>query len=84
MDLIILRPLRDPRVRAELTLARQEEVWKLRAREVLGQAYNNGVHVDLTYMKGEGVDTEVRGSGEVVVEYFRCAGFEWTPTVCDR
>ncbi|CAD6570227.1 MAG: hypothetical protein TREMPRED_005672 [Tremellales sp. Tagirdzhanova-0007] len=80
MDLVILRPLRDPRVRAESTLAQQEEVWKLRAGEVLGQAYNNGAHVDLTYMKGGGANTEIRGTGEVVVEYFRCAGFDWTPT----
>ncbi len=81
MDVVILRPLRDPRVRSKRTEAEQGEIWKTRAREVLGWAYMEGGHVDLTYpVKGD-KDAEVRGEGEVVVETFRCGGFEWTPSV---
>jgi hypothetical protein len=80
MDIVILRPQRDPRVTAASTVAEKEEAWKDRAREVLGAAYNDGAHVNLTYGK-EGRGTQVQGEGEVVVETFRCGGFEWTPTV---
>ena len=78
MDVVVLRPLRDPRVRASGTQEEKEEAWRVRATEVLGWAYRDGGHVDLTYTSGE---AEVRGSGEVIVETFRCGGFDWTPEV---
>nr|WVH01964.1 acylglycerol kinase [Naematelia aurantialba] len=82
MDIIILRPLRDPAVRSALATGGQEaasEAWKVRVRHVVGWAYKGGGHVDLTYPL-DGGEAEMKGNGEVVVETFRCGGFEWTPT----
>ncbi|ORY33148.1 ATP-NAD kinase-like domain-containing protein [Naematelia encephala] len=82
MDIIVLRPLRDPAVRSALASRGDEaasETWKSRIRQVMGWAYKGGGHVDLTYPAHRG-ETEVKGGGEVVVETFRCGGFEWVPT----
>lgn len=82
MDLVILRPLRDPDVR-QADPSERPELWKKRAMEVIGQAYNGGRHVDLRY-PNEGGPTvkEGNGDGQVAVETFRVGGFEWIPTVC--
>jgi hypothetical protein len=82
MDIVILRPLRDPRVREALVKGGDlGEAWKERAMEVLKKAYDEGKHVDLTYpVVGTGAVDE-RGKGEVVCEIFRCEGFEWIPEV---
>lgn len=79
MDIVILRPLRDPDVRGA---SRPEQVdkWKKRAMEVIGAAYRDGAHVDLTY-PDEGGETVSNGPGQIAVETFRVGGFEWTPTV---
>ena len=79
MDLIIVRPLRDPRVQTQISDTQKQEIWKARAREILGWAYNQGGHVDLTYDEHE--EAEKQGKGDVVVEIFRCGGFEWIPAV---
>ncbi len=84
MDIVVLRPLRDPHYHA----AKEEDrpmAWALRAKEVLGAAYDDGRHIALTYGKAGTVDLSSRvpvhdEGGEPVVEVFRCAGFEWTPT----
>lgn len=74
MDVVIMRPLRDPKVRDADDKA---AAWAERAKEVLGAAYEEGRHVELEYE-----------AGESVVEVFRCTGFEWVPldggssTVC--
>jgi hypothetical protein len=80
MDIVILRPLRDPHVRAAGDVDEQQERWKKRAMEVIGCAYKGGGHVDLTY-PDDGGETELDGQGAVVVETFRAGGFEWKPTV---
>jgi hypothetical protein len=80
MDIIILRPLRDPDVRSATTPDEQQERWKKRAMEVIGHAYKGGGHVDLLYPEGGG-ETKSEGEGDVVVETFRVGGFEWIPTV---
>ncbi|KAK8844043.1 hypothetical protein IAR55_006837 [Kwoniella newhampshirensis] len=79
----ILRPLRDPRVIAA-PAEQRGEVWSRRAFEVLGKAYQQGTHIDLTYPvspPAENLDdeTESRGQGDTVVELFRCGSFEWIP-----
>lgn len=97
MDIMILRPDRDPRVRAALkqagygsirearaaqdaqTLEAASAAWVPRAWEVLGKAYEEGAHVDLTYdPQGDAV---VKGDGERIVEVYRVGGFSWTPSV---
>jgi hypothetical protein len=89
MDIVIMRPMRDPRVSKAVEEGGEKaasEAWKPRPWEVLGQAYNNGAHVNMLYNDdGSSSAAENRGQaydGEnVVVETFRCGGFEWTPSV---
>jgi hypothetical protein len=76
MDIIIIRPMNDPAI-ASLEPEERGAKWAERAWEVLGWAYKEGGHVDLTY----GDQLESRGDGPVVVETFRCGGFKWTPKV---
>lgn len=81
MDVIVLRPLRDPDVQ-RAPADEQHEKWKKRAMEVIGHAYKGGTHVDLTYQdQAGGGETVLRGDGPVAVETFRVGGFEWHPTV---
>ncbi|WWD21301.1 hypothetical protein CI109_105785 [Kwoniella shandongensis] len=75
--LTVLRPLRDPAVSSSSPEERGE-IWSKRAFEVLGQAYQQGSHINLTYSTNA-TATEVKGEGEVVVELFRCGSFEWIP-----
>jgi hypothetical protein len=89
MDIVIMRPMRDPRVSKAAEEGGDKaasEAWKPRPWEVLGQAYNNGAHVNMLYNDdGSSSVADSRGGahdGEnVVVETFRCGGFEWTPSV---
>ena len=76
MDIVVLRPRRDPHVDAATTPEERRERWKKRAMEVIGYAYKNGGHVDLTY-PDDGGETEINGPGQVVVETFRVGGFSW-------
>ncbi|UOH81758.1 hypothetical protein LQV05_004438 [Cryptococcus neoformans] len=104
--IIVLRPLRDPYVLSVSSTssrndqcerpdrADQGQRWAKRAHEVLGKAYHNGAHIDLTYplyamekkgISGEGEEEEgweagVKGQGEPVVELYRCTAFSWEPT----
>ncbi|CAK9781698.1 hypothetical protein CC85DRAFT_281565 [Cutaneotrichosporon oleaginosum] len=82
MDIVVLRPMRDPHVAAA---GDQGVAWAPRAKEVLGAAYDDGRHIALLYGAEGTVDISARQpqkdpGGEPVVEVFRCAGFEWTPT----
>ncbi|ODO09595.1 hypothetical protein I350_03202 [Cryptococcus amylolentus CBS 6273] len=83
--LTILRPLRDPFV-SSLSPPQRSATWSQRAFEVLAKAYHAGSHISLTYpasaageVGSEGWASEVKGEGEVVVELFRCGGFDWVP-----
>ena len=96
MDVVVLRPLRDPRVRAALASVSESDVskaeetagkiWMKRVAEILGAAYKHGEHVHMRYPKDAGAEhnelpASAEQGGEYVVEYFRCEGFEWIPTV---
>ena len=95
MDIIVLRPLRDPRVARAVKESKPSEtvrgLWAKRAFEVIGAAYANGAHVRRTYPpvstgnldEEPGWETEDLGKGPVAVEVFRCAGFEWIPTLSE-
>ncbi|WVQ73577.1 hypothetical protein IAR50_003156 [Cryptococcus sp. DSM 104548] len=85
IHLTILRPLRDPFVSSQPPDQRSP-TWSKRAFEVLTKAYQAGSHIDLTYpvkaegqVGGETWASEVKGNGDVVVELFRCGGFDWVP-----
>jgi hypothetical protein len=80
MDIVVLRPRRDPHVDAATSPEERRERWKKRAMEVIGHAYKGGGHIDLTY-PNDGGETVCNGSGQVVVETFRVGEFSWTPLV---
>ena len=96
LDIIVLRPLRDPRVARAVQEGKPSEtvraLWAKRAFEVISAAYANGAHVRRTYPpvastesldEEPGWETEDLGDGPVAVEVFRCAGFEWIPTLSE-
>ncbi|KAJ7063045.1 ATP-NAD kinase-like domain-containing protein [Mycena amicta] len=78
-DIVILRPLRSPAISSDTPSTRATFVPVL--SKVFGAAYQGGGHVDLTYDEDGAVGT---GTGPVVVEYVRCAGFEWIPDPDDE
>ncbi|THH20929.1 hypothetical protein EW146_g498 [Bondarzewia mesenterica] len=80
IDVVVVRPSRDPSVRDAGEEARArfaDKAWK-----VLGGAYEDGKHVRLRY----NVDGEIveEGDGVPVVEYFRVGGWEWIPDEADE
>ena len=77
MDIVIIRPLRDPSVCIDSPETRAAFAAKLGA--VLTAAYRDGDHVNLRYDSSGNITSE--GDGATVVEYFRCGGWEWEP-VC--
>ncbi|WVW79375.1 hypothetical protein I302_101343 [Kwoniella bestiolae CBS 10118] len=78
----IIRPSRDPLI-TSATPSERKEVMSKRAFEVVGNAYSNGNHVNLTFppREKEGYVLEIKGEGEPVVEVFRCTSFEWQPVI---
>jgi hypothetical protein len=75
MDLIIIRPLRDPSLEFDSPVNRVAFIQKSSA--VLRGAYNHGAHITLRYNRDGSVTSE--GDGPLVVEYIRCGGWEWVP-----
>ncbi|OCF56444.1 hypothetical protein L486_06388 [Kwoniella mangroviensis CBS 10435] len=78
----IIRPLRDRFISQAQPEDRKDKLAK-RAFEVVGQAYSNGNHVNLTLSEEDELRSfglENKGKGEPVVEVFRCDSFEWIPT----
>jgi hypothetical protein len=80
MDIIVLRPERDPVVRAAVGEEDKAKARGARLGEAMGWAYDAGSHVRKTWKGGEG-EIEDGGEGEVVCEVYRCEGFDWVPTV---
>jgi hypothetical protein len=76
MDLVVVRPLRDPSVMGESDEARERFSHKTMA--VMAGAYRNGAHVSMRYGP-EGAIVEGQADGDTVVEYFRCHAWEWIP-----
>lgn len=74
MDLVVIRPLRDPFLKHDSPINRMSFVQNLTA--VLHAAYVQGSHIALRYQ--DGVPT-ASGDGPFVVEYLRCSGWELTP-----
>jgi len=74
-DVIIVRPLRNPKITMDSSEARDAFVPALWA--VMNAAYQNGDHVNLRYQEDGSIS--VGGDGPLVVEYIRCGGWEWTP-----
>lgn len=71
IDLVVMRPLRDPATRALVQEGKEEEAregFVAKVWEVTKGAYSGGQHLGIVYPGGEGV-----------VEYYRCGGFGWKP-----
>ncbi|KZO95820.1 hypothetical protein CALVIDRAFT_499638 [Calocera viscosa TUFC12733] len=80
MDVVFIRPRRDPAFTKDLTAARAGFPGK--AMRAMMAAYQDGKHIGLRYDgEGEVVD---EGEGNTLVEYFRCGGWEWTPESVDK
>jgi hypothetical protein len=76
LDVVVIRPYRD----ASLSGLEAEEERKRFAEKsgaVLSAVYQSGNHINLRYDSTGKVVSE--GEGELVVEYFRCGGWEWVP-----
>ncbi|KAH7889818.1 ATP-NAD kinase-like domain-containing protein [Phlebopus sp. FC_14] len=80
LDVIVIRPRRNPTFSLHTPQAREEFATTTFA--VLMEVYRNGNHINLRY-KEDG-DTTDSGLGPVVVEYFRCGGWEWIPDDADE
>ncbi|KAI0646738.1 ATP-NAD kinase-like domain-containing protein [Trametes meyenii] len=80
LDVIIVRPMRDPSYTVNSEERRQ--VFAEKAGAVLGAAYQDGAHITLRYAHDGRVVAE--GSGPTVVEYLRCGGWEWEPDDADE
>lgn len=79
LDVVIVRPRRDPAVELDSDETRAAFAEKLKA--VLGAAYQDGAHLLLRYAEDGSLTTE--GDGPLVVEYVRCGGWEWEPDAID-
>ncbi|KAF8553395.1 hypothetical protein OG21DRAFT_1464151 [Imleria badia] len=80
MDVVIVRPQRDPTFTLDTPQAREKFVQKIVA--VLTTAYRDGIHINLRY--SENGDITESGGGNTVVECFRCGGWEWIPDETDQ
>lgn len=81
MDVVVLRPRRDPSIVDDSEESRQAFAQK--CMTVLGGAYRDGAHIDMRYgPAGEILDGP--GEGLPVVEYYRCNGWEWIPEEGDE
>ncbi|KAI0029402.1 ATP-NAD kinase-like domain-containing protein [Vararia minispora EC-137] len=75
MDVVIVRPQRDPSLSG--TGDAQRELFKDKVWAVMGGAYQDGVHIAFAY--GAEGKVEPASKGQPVVEYFRVGGWEWIP-----
>lgn len=78
LDLVILRPLRDPSIHGETEDSREQ--FSKKGVAVLTGAYQDGAHPKMVFgPDGEVVPGAKDGEEKSVVEYFRCGGWEWIP-----
>lgn len=76
LDIVVVRPYRDASL-SGLEAEEERKVFAEKSGEVLRAAYQSGNHINLRYDSTGKVVSE--GKGELVVEYFRCGGWEWIP-----
>lgn len=81
LDVVVIRPYRDTSL-GGLEVEEERKRFAEKSGEVLRAVYQSGSHINLRYDSTGKVVSE--GEGEVVVEYFRCGGWEWTPDTEDE
>ncbi|KAG1756219.1 ATP-NAD kinase-like domain-containing protein [Suillus paluster] len=80
LDIVMVRPCRDPTFVMDTTEARN--IFAEKSTAVLMAAYQDGDHINLRYT-GDGKITR-EGAGPTLVEYIRCGGWEWIPDDIDE
>ncbi|KII88802.1 hypothetical protein PLICRDRAFT_699110 [Plicaturopsis crispa FD-325 SS-3] len=80
LDLVLVRPFRDPTVSMDTPDART--AFSAKVMKLLHGAYDDGAHLDLRY--GPDGELVTGGDGEAAVEYVRCGGWEWAPDDSDE
>lgn len=75
MDVVMVRPQRDPTFTLDSLQAREKFAEKIVT--VLTTAYQDGNHINLRYSENGNITDS--GDGNTVVECFRCGGWEWIP-----
>ncbi|KAH8117151.1 ATP-NAD kinase-like domain-containing protein [Phellopilus nigrolimitatus] len=81
MDIVIIRPARDPTKPEDSEQGRTS--FSEKTGLVLGAAYRAGAHIMLGYAN-DGTISEGEKSLRSVVEYVRCGGWDWVPKHCDE
>jgi len=76
LDVVVVRPYRDASL-SGLEAEEERERFAEKSGEVLRAVYHSGNHINLRYDSTGKVVSD--GEGELVVEYFRCGGWEWIP-----
>ena len=76
LDIVVIRPYRDTSL-SGLEAEEERKQFAEKSGAVLTAVYQSGNHVNLRYDSTGKVVSE--GEGELVVEYFRCGGWEWIP-----
>lgn len=76
LDIVVVRPYRDISL-SGLEAEEERKAFAEKSGEVLRAAYQSGNHINLRYDPSGKIVSE--GEGELVVEYFRCGGWEWIP-----
>ena len=76
LDIVVIRPYRDASL-SGLEAEEERKRFAEKSGEVLRAVYQSGNHINLRYDSTGKVVSE--GEGELVVEYFRCGGWEWIP-----
>ncbi|KIY51156.1 hypothetical protein FISHEDRAFT_38504 [Fistulina hepatica ATCC 64428] len=90
LEVVIIRPFRDPSVCIEGSMYDSDFLRKTEAARsafsqrtwtVMGAAYADGTHVNLKYTNDPQcqVVNDASAKGATVVEYLRCTSWEWTP-----
>lgn len=84
MDVIVIRPRRDPTISQNSDSKEDRTRFAEKTMQILHAAYKNGAHVDLGYVKGGDLhDCSTSDYVCSVVEYVRCASWEWV-VVCQK
>lgn len=76
LDMVVIRPYRDSSL-SGLEAEEEKKQFAEKSGEVLRAVYQSGNHINLRYNSTGKVVSE--GEGELVIEYFRCGGWEWIP-----
>jgi hypothetical protein len=76
LDLVVIRPYRDTSL-SGLEVEEERNQFAEKSGQVLRAVYQSGNHINLRYDSTGKVVSE--GEGELVVEYFRCGGWQWMP-----